>query len=314
MSRKPIAVLTLFLSVLWSIACVAGPPATEGSGKPDGVFPRTLVHPFGETTVPAEPHRIVVVSTGQLDALLTLGIVPLGATRVDGQALYANYLTKAFPDLKLDGIADLGGRASPNVEAIAQLHPDLILMNAALGKRDLYERLSHIAPTMITHGTGVNWRGDFLLLADSLGRRGDAERYLGKMTTEAHAFAARWQGHPPSVSFTMAMAGRTRVFGPNSFSGGIAEDLGLGRPASQQFKETSQDISEELLDRADADWIFYGTRSGAREGAFASPLWPGLKGVENGHAVAVDVDPFYLNAGPTAARFVQEALIASLGR
>jgi len=33
-------------------------------------------------------------------------------------------------------------------------------------------------------------------------------------------------------------------------------------------------------------------------------LWPALKAVSNQHAVAVDDDPFFLNAGPTAARTV----------
>ena len=55
--------------------------------------------------------------------------------------------------------------------------PDLILVNKA-GKGDsaaLYKSLSAIAPTVVTEGTGVNWKSDFLLLADALGKR-DGER------------------------------------------------------------------------------------------------------------------------------------------
>lgn len=315
---KCFALLALALTAAWPATGRAGPdrPAAEGSGLADGVFPRRLIHPFGETTVETAPKRIVVLATGQLDALLTLDVVPVGASRVDGRALYGDYLAKTFPDLgpRMATIADLGTRASPDIEAIAGLHPDLILMNAALGRRDLYDRLSRIAPTMVTHGTGVNWRTDFLLVADALGRRGAAESYLAGMADRARTVKAGWAGHAPSVSFVMSLAGRTRVFGAASFAGGIAEDLGLARPPDQRFSGTSQDVSEELLDRLDADWIFFATRNGAREGAAASPLWPTLKAVGAGHAIAVDIDAFYLNAGPTAARLVQDALVRTLVR
>lgn len=291
-------------------------PQGEGSAQPDGVFPRHVRHPFGETVIIGPPTRIVVLSTGQIDALLTLGVIPVGATRVEGRGLYGRYLGDDFASwrTKLDAVADLGGRASPDVEAIAQLHPDLILMNAALLKRDLYDRLTRIAPTVVTHGTGVNWQIDFLLLADALGKKGTAEAFLDRFHADARAYAARWRGHPPSVSFLMSLAGRTRIFGVSSFAGVIARDLGLARPVDQRFSETSQDVSAELLDRADADWIFFAGRGGVGDGVAASPLWPTLNAVRAGHAVAVDLDAFYLNAGPTAARHVLDTVAAAIGR
>ncbi|WP_158240476.1 iron-siderophore ABC transporter substrate-binding protein [Telmatospirillum siberiense] len=310
------AVLCLLAAAIHPLRAETALPGGEGGAQPDGVFPRQLRHPFGETRIPSAPSRIVVLSTGQIDAALTLGVVPVGATRVEGRGLYGAYLADAFASqrAKLDAMADLGGRASPDVEAIAQLHPDLILMNAALLKRDLYERLSRIAPTVVTHGTGVNWQVDFLLLADALGKRGTAEAFLDRFHADARADAVRWRDHPPAVSFLMSLAGRTRVFGVSSFAGGIAQELGLVRPADQRFSETSQDISAELLDRADADWIFFAGRGGAREGVAASPLWPTLNAVRARHAVAVDLDAFYLNAGPTAARHVLDTVASAIGR
>ncbi|MCM3523405.1 iron-siderophore ABC transporter substrate-binding protein, partial [Curtobacterium sp. P97] len=48
-------------------------PAGYGSTAPDGVFPRDVVHFGGTTTIPAQPQRVVVISTGQLDGVLSLG-------------------------------------------------------------------------------------------------------------------------------------------------------------------------------------------------------------------------------------------------
>ena len=53
-----------------------------GSGAADGVFPRTVVHYQGESTINAAPTNIVVIGTGQADALLTLGSCPIGAALI----------------------------------------------------------------------------------------------------------------------------------------------------------------------------------------------------------------------------------------
>jgi iron complex transport system substrate-binding protein len=285
-----------------------------GSDLADGIFPRTVRHEYGETTIPAAPLRIAIVSTGQLDALLTLGIVPAGATRAEGAALYGPYLAAKFPALRpqLDAMADLGSRANQDIEAIAQLHPDLILMNNTIIKHEIYERFAQIAPTVVTRGTGLNWQVDFLLIASAVGRRYQAQALLDKFHADAAGFAAKWHGHAPTVSFVMATAGRTRIFGIPSFTGGIAEDLGLARPESQQFQQTSRDVSPELIDQADADWIFYAGRGTAEAGLSTAPLWPSLRAVQAGHAVRVDIDAFYLNAGPTAARQVLDTLLTTV--
>jgi iron complex transport system substrate-binding protein len=46
----------------------------------------------------------------------------------------------------------------------------------------------------------------------------------------------------------------------------------------------------------------------------AGPLWKSMRAVEAGHAVKVDDDPWYLNAGPTAARLVVRQFADTLGK
>ncbi|WP_224388519.1 hypothetical protein [Pseudonocardia sp. ICBG1293] len=96
-------------------------PADRGSTEPDGVFPRTVTHETGTSTIPAPPRRIVVISTGQLDGLLSLGVVPVGATRAEAATMVPDYLTEAFPQHRaaLAAMADLGLRTAPAVEAVA---------------------------------------------------------------------------------------------------------------------------------------------------------------------------------------------------
>ncbi|MEW5095323.1 ABC transporter substrate-binding protein [Clavibacter michiganensis] len=291
-------------------------PDGKGSGQPDGVFPRTVVHFAGTTTIPAAPQRVAVISTGQADSLLTLGIVPVASTAADGAAVVPDYLTRAFPEDAdaLAAVAPLGDRISPDIECVAAAKPDLILMNVT-GKdaASLYASLSAIAPTVATQGTGLYWKQDLLLLADAVGRTQQAASWLDSYQSDAAAFGAGLADRP-TVSFLRSSADRIRVFGVASFAGSVAEDAGLPRPEEQDFTdETSRDISEEQIDLAEGDHVFAGVQGGDDTALTGLPLWPTLQAVEDDAVTFVDDDVFYLNTGPTAARSVLEAMRSALG-
>lgn len=292
-------------------------PAGMGAPEPDGAFPRTITHFGGVTTIAAPPQRVVVIGTGQTDAVLTLGVVPVGIAYGDDADLVPRYVQDAFPQHagQLSAAASVGSRQNPNLEAIAALHPDLVLANAAAAQ-DIYPALSALAPTVLVEGTGVNWKQDFLLLADSLGKEGTAQTFLDDFAADAAKLGE--SAGEETVSFVRVTADRTRIFGVASFAGFIAWDAGLQRPESQRFDKTSQDLSPEELQLADADRIFYSVQGATTEAQAAesaiigNPLWKALPAVRDGRAVFVDDDPWYLNAGPTAARVVLTGLEAAL--
>ncbi|MFJ5261225.1 ABC transporter substrate-binding protein [Streptomyces sp. NPDC088387] len=282
----------------------------------DGTFPRTVKHFKGSTTIKTEPRKIAVLSTGQLDDLLTLNLVPTATTRAENAGLVPDYLADAFPrqKAKLAGMTDVGTRAAPNLESLAAAKPDLILANDSLG--ELYPKLSKIAPTVVTAGQGINWKRDLLLVGDAVGKGQEARRTLDGIVADATAKGKAVPGGP-TVSMIRFTPDRTRMFGVSSFTGSIAVDMGLQRPESQRFNAISEDIGAESIDTADGDWIFYSVQGDADKtdagSVLGGPLWKSMKGVTAGHAVKVDDDPWYLNAGPTAAKLVVRQLAEHLG-
>ncbi|MFJ6741180.1 ABC transporter substrate-binding protein [Streptomyces sp. NPDC091279] len=282
----------------------------------DGVFPRTVTHFKGKTALKSAPLKVAALSTGQLDDLLSLGVVPAATTRADNAGLVPDYLADAFPQdkSKLAAMTDAGTRQAPNLETLAKAKPDLILANASLG--DLYPKLSKIAPTVITAGNGVNWKRDLLLVGDAVGKGEAAQKLLDGIVSDAGKKGATLGDG--TVSMLRFTPDRTRMFGVSSFTGSIAADMGLKRPKSQQFKAISQDIGSESIDTADGDWIFYSVQGDASKtdasSVLAGPLWKSMKAVKAKHAVKVDDDPWYLNAGPTAARLVVKQLTEHLGK
>ena len=284
-----------------------GIPDGMGSGQGDDVYPRTVAHFQGSTEIAQAPTRVVITGTGQLDTALTLGFVPVGSTAGDGAELIPSYLTEAFPQ-DADALAamnNVGNRKAPDIESIADSSPDLILMNNS-GKdaASLYASLSEIAPTVVTQGKGTNWKQDFLLMADALGKPDTAQTWLDSFHTDA-AKAGESIDRQATVSLLRVTEGRLRIFGSVSFAGSVLADMGAARPEGQQFTDdVSQDISKEELDKADGGWLLYGVQGGDASELTSLDLWPALQAVSSDHAVQVDDDPFFLNAGPTAARTV----------
>lgn len=288
-----------------------------GSGQVDGVFPRTVVHYQGETTINAAPTKVVIISTGQADAMLSLGMCPIGSTTASGaENPIPQYLKDAYPDQAsaIEAITKVGSRTEPDIEAIGALKPDLILTNIA-GKDDadtLYKNFSAIAPTVVMRGTGQFWKTDFLLLADALGKREAAQSLLDTLKKEA-AEAGSALSSAGTVSLLRKNSDKLRIFGPISFAGSVVADMGLQRPDTQQFTNgVSNELSSETLDQADGDWLFYGIQGDKDEELTGQALWGSLKAVSAGHAVKVDDDPFFLNAGPTAARIVREQIVKAV--
>ncbi|EFG04040.1 ABC transporter substrate-binding protein [Streptomyces clavuligerus] len=292
-------------------------PDGKGTDAGDGEFPRTVGHFQGKTELKKAPRRIAVLSTGQLDDLLTLGTVPVAATRGENAGLVPDYLADAFPAHKkqLGAMTDAGTRAAPNLESLDRAKPDLILANTSLG--DLYPKLSAIAPTVVTKGQGINWKTDLLLVGAAIGKAGQAQKVLDAFADEARESGARLGARDAEVSMVRFTPGRTRMFGVSSFTGSIAVDLGVKRPKSQEFLAVSEDISAERIDAADGEWIFYSVQGDPAKteagSVLAGPLWQSLKAVKGKRAIQVDDDPWYLNAGPTAAGLVLDELTDRLG-
>ncbi|MEV6760596.1 ABC transporter substrate-binding protein [Streptomyces sp. NPDC051105] len=168
---------------------------------------------------------------------------------------------------------------------------------------------------MVTAGQGINWKRDLLLVGDAVGKGQEARELLDDIVGNAKKSGTALDS-ATTVSMVRFTPDRTRMFGVSSFTGSIAVDMGLSRPKSQQFNAISQDISAEKVDVADGDWIFYSVQGDAARtdagSTLAGPLWRSMKAVKAGHTVQVDDDPWYLNAGPTAARLVVRQLAERL--
>ena len=98
-------------------------------------------HEQGTLTLDKTPERVIALNWAATEALLLLGVTPIGVADRDGYNAWVRE-----PELP-EGVANVGTRVAPSLEAIAELKPDLIVTSSEMAPAaNLLER---IAPTYV---------------------------------------------------------------------------------------------------------------------------------------------------------------------
>lgn len=301
-------VLAVVVAAFLAGACAnPGGQSSQGAGTPAG---RVIAHAMGTTTVPVDPQRVVVLDTQELDAALSLGVIPVGATRtaVDDElpSFLQGKVSAEGIETSAEGIETVGTIGAPNLEAIAALQPDLIL-SSKFRHEDIYRQLAVIAPTVFAERTGDAWRSNFLLYADALGRKPAAEQQLAEYEARAAAIGERFGAADTTVSVVRFHPDEIRLYSPRSFIGTVLADAGFARPEVVRGTERNfVEISPEQIGMVDGDVIFtavFGPPE-ATGRADAEQLWGTLPAVQAGRVFEVSDDVWMLAIGPTGANLV----------
>lgn len=296
-------------------ACGGDGDESSDKAAPGGTHAVTTA--MGEVEVPDEPERVVVLDTDALDSAITLGITPVGATTAVADTPFSTYL----PQDKLADIEPVGLIAEPNLEAIAALKPDLILSSKVRDEKN-YKPLSAIAPTVFSDTTGPNWRENFELHADALGRTAEAKKIAAAYDARVKELTTTLGGPETAKKTTFGFVrfvegADTRLYLNDTFVGSIYGDLGVGRPANQDKTGFSLDVSPEKIDRANADVVFYSTYGDAKKAKetdiIGGPLWKNLDAVKAGKTFKVDDNVWMLGIGYTGAGKVLDEIEENYG-
>jgi iron complex transport system substrate-binding protein len=244
-------------------AAAGGSGGAAATGEPSAL-PVTIKHKYGETTVTEAPKRVVVAGLREQDALLALGIVPVGTTE-----WYGEHPGAIFPWAE----DALGTAPKPTVlsytdgiqaERIAALQPDLIIaIYSGLSAKD-YATLSKLAPTIAQPpgqvDYGSSWQDELLITGKAVGKPTEAQEILEE--TEAKIAAAA-KAHPEFKGQTGVMASTYQgvyVYGPQDTRSRLLVDLGFTFPKALENiggKQFGGQLSGERLDLLDVGTVLW---------------------------------------------------------
>ncbi|MFD2093519.1 ABC transporter substrate-binding protein [Blastococcus deserti] len=309
------APLSLPVTAGLALAMTACGQADAGTTAPEESSAEvTVATAYGDVSVPASPERVVTLAEPALDVALAVGVKPVGTSASRGGEEPAAYLGKDAA-----GIPVVATVSEPNLEAIVEAAPDVILATAWLEEAQ-YESLAAIAPTVVPEAPARGqWQAPLHTYAEALGADEQLTERLDAVDERAAALAEegsldgtaaviRWMATGPVLMNATNMPG-TLLEAAGASPMQAAVDLG-GRPHSDP-------LSLENLVEIDADRLFLGTfgadGAAALEAAEGEPAFARLSAVESGAVSVVDGSVWSSASGPIAAERVMDDIEAALG-
>lgn len=219
-----------------------------------------------EVQIPVSPQRIVSLRGEQFTVpLLELGAPVVGSTGVvkDGLNGGAPTIRGAYDlfhtQFDTSGIGFVGVPKQPDIEAIAALKPDLILVPDFAA--DNYQQLSAVAPTVVINIWSNSARDRYRRVADAAGLLDRFEQLQATFDfrlSEARALAKTMLGDPGQVSVAIAevRGKRFRVYKNYGAMSYILRELGFSfPPIIEEIDGDRLDLSPEQLQAIDADFL-----------------------------------------------------------
>ncbi|MCM3439992.1 MULTISPECIES: ABC transporter substrate-binding protein [Bacillaceae] len=270
----------------------------------------TVEHAMGTTEITGTPEKIVILTNEGTEALLAMGVTPVGAVQSWLGEPWYDHISDQMADVKV-----VGTESEVNVEAIAALKPDLIIGNK-MRQEKVYEQLKAIAPTVFSETLRGDWQENFHLYAKALNREEEGKKVISDFESRITSLKdSLGDKVNQEVSVVRFMAGMTRVYYTDTFSGVIFDKLGLKHSGSVQelFTDNPDDlfmreVGKEIIPQLDADILFYFTyappgdteATKTEEEWTNDSLWKNLEVVKAEKAYKVD-DAIWNTAGGVIA-------------
>lgn len=260
------------------------------------------------------PVRVVALTWSIAEQLIELE-APLLA--ISDTAGYQEWVVK--PVLP-DQVVDLGARAEPNLEKMARLKPDVIIV--ANFSVEQVKRLQKIAPVLNfktfskDHSNPLQAINTFRVLAELFNKELIAEQKLAAMQQRfdqlkkqlKHAF----NGKLPAVSSVrFANTASVYVYGNNSMSEYALEQIGI-QPAIDIEKTQWGLVQKRTLElsRIQSGALLYFEPFVQWQQLQASRLWQAMPVVRNKRVAAVS--PTWSYGGAMSLKYLAQAMAASL--
>ncbi|MEV5964563.1 iron-siderophore ABC transporter substrate-binding protein [Kribbella sp. NPDC051952] len=291
--RSVAAVALAALSLGAGLAACGGQDDTQNSAASSSAgYPVTIEHLFGSTTIKAKPERVVTLGGGDMEAAISLGVIPVAGADWFGNTQTRGWVKSELGDRKAPRLISA---SEPKFEEIAALKPDLILYVNSKNDKKEFETLNAIAPTIAAPvGTknvyGAAWQDQVREIARATGTVTEGD----KVVQQTEALVSDAAKANPEFAGKTITAG---VYSVDSLNAWLPSDPRMRLLTSLGFKTNPQvdamddgdffvQISPELTGKLNADVIYLAALDNAGKldpKVAADKLFNALPAVKAGH-------------------------------
>lgn len=315
MKKINLLYLLAILAIISGLLLYYLPDMTSGhnaeSNKTSQTFKeKTIVHDFGTTELKKAPKRIVILDNLYGEILDPLDITPVGATtgQADSQE-FSTLFKKQYKDAK---VVSVGWQGNPDLDKIAELKPDLILMTGE--QEDLYEELSEIAPTVgYQINTDENWdyHETSLKVAEIFDKRDEMKKDLDRLDAREAVFAENVKAKfgDQKLLYLRVTDNDIRYYAYGHF-GYLYDTYHFNRAETFNPDDMFQVIDPDKLKDINPDLLI--VQADSQElldnKLKNTPVWTRLKAVQNNKVIYADYSTYMLGFGIVS----QEAIMKQI--
>ena len=315
MKKINLLYLLAILAIISGLLLYYLPDMTAGhnaeSNKTSQTFKeKTIVHDFGTTELKKAPKRIVILDNLYGEILDPLDITPVGATtgQSDSQE-FSTLFKKQYKDAK---VVSVGWQGNPDLDKIAELKPDLILMTGE--QEDLYDELSEIAPTVgYQINTDENWdyHETSLKVAEIFDKRDEMKKDLDRLDAREAVFAENVKAKfgDQKLMYLRVTDNDVRYYAYGHF-GYLYDTYHFNRAETFNPDDMFQVIDPDKLKDINPDLLI--VQADSQElldnKLKNTPVWTSLKAVQNNKVIYADYSTYMLGFGIVS----QEAIMKQI--
>lgn len=315
MKKINLLYLLAILAIISGLLLYYLPDMTSGhnaeSNKTSQTFKeKTIVHDFGTTELKKAPKRIVILDNLYGEILDPLDITPVGATtgQADSQE-FSTLFKKQYKDAK---VISVDWQGNPDLDKIAELKPDLILMTGE--QEDLYEKLSEIAPTVgYQINTDENWdyHETSLKVAEIFDKRDEMKKDLDRLDAREAVFAENVKAKfgNQKLMYLRVTDNDIRYYAYGHF-GYLYDTYHFNRAETFNPDDMFQVIDPDKLKDINPDLLI--VQADSQElldnKLKNTPVWTSLKAVQNNKVIYADYSTYMLGFGIVS----QEAIMKQI--
>lgn len=271
---------------------------------------KTIVHDFGTTELKKVPKRIVILDNLYGEILNPLDITPVGATtgQADSQE-FSTLFKKEYKDAK---VVSVGWQGNPDLDKIAELKPDLILMTGE--QEDLYEELSEIAPTVgYQINTDENWdyHETSLKVAEIFDKRDEMKKDLDRVDAREAVFAENVKAKfgNQKLMYLRVTDNDIRYYAYGHF-GYLYDTYHFNRAETFNPDDMFQVIDPDKLKDINPDLLIVQADSQEllENKLKNNPVWSSLKAGQNNKVIYADYSTYMLGFGIVSQKAIMKQI------
>ncbi|MDN5593053.1 iron-siderophore ABC transporter substrate-binding protein [Brevibacterium aurantiacum] len=306
LTRRAMAIGTI-VTLAFSASACSQDSADSAKSASDDFQTVTIEHALGKAVIEAEPKRVVTLGQGSTETAIALGKTPVGMEEYawgSDDTGYMPWIHEAVTEKGEELPKQFQGDTELDVEAIAELEPDVILAPWSGVTADQYKQLDAIAPTVAypKQPWTIEWDEQITTIGKALGQEKESEGLVDDIKTQlSEAKRPEYEGLTFSYIYNDG-PGTLGVFYPNEQRVAMVSALGLTPdPVVDELKKnydapgTDSALigleNADKLDDSDLIFTFYSDEKSKKE-IKAQSVYANIPAIKSGAVVAPEDQPF----------------------